>query len=323
MQRRIRISPATLTAIGLTLALACQGDKKRDENGNAPLPDKPVNEEPIQTQSSEVGILEVRAELTDAGLLIHIANTPAGATLECDLDDKPILPCHDGALFAKPTAGDHKITAVAMLDGKVAALGESAAFTILPEQISSAGPDGPDPLAVTLTKAGFLPGMTLTQAKEFAFEFALAGEPDCKAELYCKYGGDNSEFWAVCSDDGALQFKVDEGLMAMGRQKLSVQARCPDKAGPTLELHWYGVADGYEPLMLRSVADPRGQTFVYLMKADDCPLSQLSFECGEPDGQDDWALCPINNVLDKPAPGTRVRASCDGRKGPVLTLTAP
>ena len=322
MNCRFTLYPMMIIATGMILILACGRDKRRDSGENVPLPDRPVNDQPIATQASQIGILDVRADLSDAGVLLHIENLPTGATLECDLDDKPIIPCHHGALFAKPVAGDHKIIATAMLQGNVVAIGESEPFTITTDQFSGAVADQNDPLAVQVVNQDFARGMSLSTNQPYTFSFKLSKSPTCNAELYCRYGSENSSFWAICDDAGALQFTIEPGLMAMGRQSLAVQARCGDQIGPTITTHWYGVEEGYTPLTLRSLSDPEGKTFLYLMKADYCPPTQLTFECSDSKTPDDWGLCLGNNTLENAASGTRARASCDGRKGPVLTLTA-
>lgn len=315
-----KFSAKSILSLAFTLAIACHSDKKSDKDGAATLPSKPVNDEPVISQTSQLPTLIISTELTSAGLMVKINNIPDGSRLECDIDEQPIMPCHDGALISTPSIGDHKIKATAILNNQIIAIGESKPFTIKLEHIGQTNPDDIDPLRLNLTNSDFVSGMPLPVSKEFKFQFALPQPESCQAQLFCRYGSSNSDFWAKCDEQDRRQFIVDAGLMAMGRQSLSVQARCTDKVGPILELTWYGVGDNYQALSLGSVADPQGKTFAYLQKADDCSPSALTFECAEPGEGNDWALCPMNNVLDKPAPGSRVRASCDGRKGPPLKL---
>lgn len=318
MQLRHLNSTTPLICLGLTLAIACQSDKGNKDDTN--LPPKPINEQAVESSTSPLPRLDVTTEITGSGLLLRIANIPDGSVLECDLNDQAINPCHNGALITTPNLGDHKVKATALRAGEIVAIGESAPFTISAEHLPQINPDDSDPLRLSLTNADFVTGTALSVNQEYKFQFALPQPESCQAELYCRYGGNSADFWSKCNDQNNRQFVVDVGLMAMGRQSLTVQARCSDKIGPSLELTWYGVSDDYQALTLSSVADPQGKTFVYLMKSDDCPASQLSFECNEHTEGNDWALCPLNNVLEKPASGSRVRASCDGRKGPPLVL---
>src|SRR5687768_14568230 len=124
------LSPIVLATL-VALATACVKDKAKDSD-DVDIPDRPVDVTPVVARSTEQGLLEVRAELKDDGLLLHVGKVPAGATLECDLDDVPLVPCHDGALFARPGEGDHKVLVVAMKNGQRVAVGESQKFTVLP-----------------------------------------------------------------------------------------------------------------------------------------------------------------------------------------------
>src|SRR5689334_8327565 len=123
MLRLSSLQQALIYTVALGLAGGCMKNRKHDTEDTPDVPEHPVSPEPISAQSSNVGVLDLKVELRDDGMLLHVGNLPAGATLECHLDDKPLSACHDGALYARPLEGDHKISAVAIKDGNTVAIG--------------------------------------------------------------------------------------------------------------------------------------------------------------------------------------------------------
>lgn len=298
---------------------ACERLQKKGKDGPSDTPEKPVDVTPLEAQKGAQNILKILVEQQAGGLLIKFAGIPEGAKLECDMDGQAIVPCHDQALLARPKAGDHKISAIASRDGRVIALGESAPFTVIPD--GSDAVDALDPLFVAMAGDEFTPGMTLDATKEYTFKFAVnAAKAGCQPDLYCRYGGVHNDLWAICDAKAALSFKIEAGLMAMGRQELAVQGRCSDRVGPTSTFYWYGVPADYQHLAVRAVGDSNKRYILYLAKQDDCPTANVRFECAAPGSDDDFALCPSGSTIENPEQGARVRASCDGKKGPVLTL---
>jgi hypothetical protein len=319
VQAQKLLKKAALVALCCWAAFGCEKWKKKSASDND-TPASPVDLTPIEAGKSQVGILTLKVLLRDDGILLQVGQIPAGSTLECDMDDQPLVPCHDGALFARPKEGDHKISAVALKDGAVTAIGESAPFTILP---GTGGINDPDnnprnPLTVALDNPGFSNGMTVPMTQDFVAKFKYANKPTCQARMQCKYDSRSSPFWNDC-DAGGESFTVKKDIMAAGLQYLSVQATCGDQVGPILTLFWYGVPDGYKPMMLNAVQDGQGRHIVNLIKSDDCPESQQRFECAaKADGE--WSLCENGNVIDNPAAGASVRLRCSDATGPVLTL---
>ncbi len=286
------------------------------------LPQRPVDEAPVEAKSSEGGVVVVRVELRPDGLLLGLAGVPPGALLECDLDARPLVPCHDGALFSRPEAGDHKINLIALVNGQKVAFGASATFTVEPQ--NQAGPDGEvkSPLALEVSDPAFANGQIVKMTEDFTARFRFADDAaaralGCEPSLKCSYDSRTSPFWTAC-DAGSGSFTVDKDLLALGVQYLSVQARCAEHVGPILTMFFWGVPAGYEPMKLRAITDGEGRHVVSLIKADDCPDKQ-SYECSEA-ADDPFGACVNGNSVDNPPKGFRIRMSCGGKPGPALDL---
>jgi hypothetical protein len=315
----------TICAVALA-ATACVKDKKKDgDETEGKAPDRPVVETPVNAAKSERGVLEVSAAVRDDGVLLTIGKVPAGSTLECELDQKPLSDCRDNALFARPAAGDHKVEVTALKGGEIVAVGASRPFTITPS--AEGGEDSEDkkhPLTMVLdqsTGRTFTNGAAVPMTKAFAVHFKFAAEPTkCKKTpvVSCSFGAKSSAFWTEC-DQASRSYTVNQDQIAAGLQYLSVRAQCDGDVGPVLQLFWYGVPENYKPLMLRAVADGKGRSVVNLVKADDCAESEQKFFCAPPN-TDDWAACQNGNVFDSPAVNSQVRLSCGDERGPVLTF---
>lgn len=309
-----------MSIVALTSAVGCTKLRRGTKEEAAPVPLKPVDETPLEAQKSNLGIIDLKVELRSDGMLLKVANVPAGAELNCNMEDKALVPCHDSALFERPADGEHKVTAVAIKDGAPVAYGESAPFSVLPGTGGGLEADGDprNPLTLVIDDPTFKPGMPLPLNADFKAKFKYAAPPTCKAEVRCKYDSRTSQFWTEC-DTGSTSFTVAKDLMALGLQYFSAQATCGDQVGPILTLFWYGVPEGYEPLMLKSLADPNGRHVVELIRDQDCAEGQdAKFECAAKDAAE-FALCD-GNVFESPAPGYRVRFSCAGKAGPELIL---
>lgn len=309
-----------LAATVVTL-VGCIKAKKNNIQEQVDTPESPVSDEPINVTKSEKGLLNVSVTIRYDGMLLNISNVPDGATLECDLDDKPLVPCHDGAFFLRPENGDHVVTAIALKNGNLVSAGESRLFTVSP--LSESLSESPDEssLVLVMNDATFSNAMALPIAKDFTaqFKFATAKQPaDCKAELRCKYDSRTSQFWTTC-DKAASSYTVSKDIMALGLQYLSVQATCSDRIGPILTVFWYGVPEKYQPLMLQPVSDPSGRAIVSLVRDADCPEGQQIFECAA-DANTAFNKCETGNSLAAPKKGFRVRMQCDSQTGPEYTF---
>jgi hypothetical protein len=326
----MRLSPQStlLLLAALTTAVGCTKLKRGKDDG-AELPAKPVDTNPIEAQKSTLGILVITTELRSDGLMLRVANVPEGATLECDLDSKPLVPCHDGALFARPADGEHKISAVALKSGAPAAFGESAPFTILPGATGSEDEDPKTSLRLVVDDAAYRDAMPVPMAQDFVARFKLAGTPECASgpvQVKCKYDSRTSQFWTQC--DAPLagtsgSYTVAKALLALGEQVLQVQAGCGDRLGPVLTMSWSGVPDGYEPLMLKDVKDQSGRHLVELIRDADCPEGQpRKFECRFPSAQGagEFEQCQDSNSFANPPAGSKVRFRCADQTGPELAL---
>lgn len=314
MKTKQYIVMLTATAIGLS---GCIKSKKNNIEEQIDAPTSPVSDEPITVTKSEKGLLDIIVTIRDDGMLLKISNIPDGAVLECDLDDKPLVPCHDGAFFLRPENGDHVVTAVALKNSNLVSAGESKVFTVSAmSQESSESPDQGS-LVLIMNDSKFSNATTLPITSDFTarFKFATANQPkECKPELRCKYDSRTSQFWTTCDKD-ASSYTVSKDLMAMGLQYLSVQATCSDRIGPILTVFWYGVPEKYQPLMLQSVSDPTGRAIVSLVRDTDCPEGQQVFECSA-DANTAFNKCETGNSLATPKKGFRVRMVCDNQTGP-------
>lgn len=318
------MSVKKLTVACSIAALAMTGCIKGKRNNIEDKPEEPVSpvsDEPVLANKSEKGLLDVKVTIRDDGMLLNIGNIPDGATLECDLDEKPLVPCHDGAFFMRPEAGDHLVAATALKDGNMVSLGESRVFTVAPVSQETIDNSEQGSMVLMSDDASFSNGMALPYTKDFVakFKFASAKQPtDCKIELRCKYDSRTSQFWTSC-DKNASSYTVGKDLMASGLQYLSAQATCSDRVGPILTMFWYGVPDDYKPLMLQAVRDQSGKAIVSLIRDTDCPEGQQVFECS-PNATEPFEKCETGNAFAAPAKGSRVRMHCDTQTGPELTF---
>lgn len=311
---------SALSLVALAVLAGCTKLRRGREDDTEVLPSKPSEQATFDAAKSTIGIMTIEATLRSDGLLLRISNVPADAKLDCDLDNKPLVPCHDGALFSRPEAGDHKVTAVALRDGAAVAFGSSAVFTVLPVSAGAEADSDPKSGLALVPDAAFSNGMIVLMNKDFKASFKFANTPECEAKVLCKYDSRTSQFWTEC-DSGSQSFTVAKDLLALGAQYLSVQASCGDRLGPILTLQWYGVPEDYQALMLKDVRDPNGRHVVELIREDDCVEGQArKFECAVKDATE-FEQCVDSNTFDKPVAGSRVRFNCAGTAGPELVFT--
>ena len=304
--------------IATILSSACT--RKRKETSQAQAPDKPVELTPINAGKSATPLLEISAMVRDDGLLLGVKNIPAGSTLECKIGETKVEPCHDGALLSRPPAGDHEIDVTARSGTSVLAA-DKVKITVLPSNSTTTVDDATlasMPLALVIDDSTFVNGMPIKRSAQFTAKFRFVRAPDCSVTVRCAYESEQSAMWPVC--DTPSTKVIPKGLMAAGPQHLSVQASCPDKVGPKLTMFWYGVPDNYEALMLQGLKDTNKRMIFTLIRSEDCPTSQLKFECAGAAASAAFAACEKGNVLDNPPTGSRVRATCGEKTGPTLAV---
>lgn len=305
------------SALLLSVLTGCIKGKRNNIDSQEGTPVGPVSEEPIAVSKSDKGLLDIQVTIRDDGMLLNITNIPAGATLECDLDDKPLVPCHDGAFFLRPDIGDHVINAVAIKDGSMLSAGESKVFAVSPTSHGEIDSPERGSLALLMDAPTFKNATDLPISVDFIakFKFAEKNQPkDCKQVFRCKYDSRTSQFWTSC-DQNSMSYTVRKDIMAMGLQYLSMQATCSDQVGPILTIFWYGVPDNYKPLMLQAVKDQAGKAIVSLVRDLDCPEGQQVFECS-PDAATPFIKCVTGNAIADSKKGARVRLHCDNQTGP-------
>jgi hypothetical protein len=313
----IRLTSAALLSAALFFS-GCTRDRK--STSQASIPGKPIEEGPITASKSSTPLLEIRATVRDDGVLLGINNIPSGSTIECLVGGKPISPCHDGALIERPAPGDYSLEVLAKSGTSVLAA-DSSIFTVLPNNSSTTVDQGTLatlPLALVLDDNDFVNGMPVDRSKSRTFKFKFVKAPDCKPVVRCGYELENPSMWPLCDTPDTKV--IPAGRMAAGQQFLSVQASCPDQVGPVLKIFWYGVPADWEPLMLMRMEaeqDPSKRRTYVLWRNEDCPVSQLKFECSPPGATPTWTSCgDKGNVLDSPLPGSRIRATCGEKIGP-------
>src|SRR5690606_14119049 len=102
---------------------------------------KPEEPKQITATSSTYGVLTIETKTTTNSLSIRIKDVPDGARLECHLNQEPLTPCHDGAVYDLPREGRHKISAIAIKDDRIVALGESKAFEVAAVNSGNSSPE--------------------------------------------------------------------------------------------------------------------------------------------------------------------------------------
>ena len=110
--------------------------------------------------------------------------------------------------------------------------------------------------------------------------------------------------------------------MALGAQSLYVQASCGDLSGPVLHVQWYGVPDGYQPLMAIVSRDEFDQTRIELAREIDCPGNAVTWEC-RLGGTSGFESCAPGGRLESQQASNRydgVRANCRGLRGPLAGI---
>jgi hypothetical protein len=308
------LAPIGILALALSIQ-GCDQSKKGDKDDSI----QPVSQEPIQAGKSIGDLMQLEAEIRDDGILLTVLGQPAGSTLECHLNEEILTPCHDGALFAFPQPGEYSISATAIKDSKVVAVGDSNNFVIVPSQGAGETQTGDEfPLNLVVDDAAFKDYMAWNLKKDFKVSWKFFKEPNCDAKLLCRYGGRQNPFWVQCDDKG-FSFGIKKEDLASGLQELSVQASCGERRGPELTMYWYGVPEDYKPLMITPITDNQERFIFNLVKSNDCPNDDLGFQCSQTTGED-FAACENANVIDNPTPGFRVRASCKGKFGPEVTF---
>ena len=290
--------------------LACTGKKNKDEKKD------PGD---VAARSSVEGLLDVSVMVRESEIELNIKNAPKGSVFECELGKKPLTPCHNGALYKKPVQdGNYLIAVDALVMGKRVATGASQIFTITKGVVGTSTDEPNHPLALRITDPNIKFGMTVKKSKDFVIPFAFVRVGPCqKKEFRCRIGSPVSPFWTVCDPDKDA-YTVKSALINTGPQDIGIQALCGDQVGPILNLRWYGVPDDYQDLMLQDLSDGQGRHLIELVRDIDCPIEKRRYECSTSGGA--FSLCPNSNQLSQPAPGFKIRLSCEGRYGPVLSF---
>ena len=299
-----------LLGLFILAILACTGKKNKDGKNEAG---------DVVAKSSIEGLLDVSVAVRESEVQLNIKNAPKGSVFECELAKKPLVPCYSGALFKKPLQdGNYFVSVDALVLGKRVATGASQIFTITKGVVGTSTDEPNHPLALRITDPNIKFGMTVQKSKDFVIPFAFVRVGPCqKKEFRCRIGSPVSPFWTVCDLDKDA-YTVKSALINMGPQDIGIQALCGDQVGPILNLHWYGVPDDYQDLMLQDLSDGQGRHLIDLIRDIDCPVEKRRYECSASGGA--FSLCPNSNQLSQPAPGFKIRLSCEGRFGPALSF---
>ena len=312
--------PALIAPL-LATHLACEKKKSSSELGPNV---EPVAAQPIAAGRSGVGLIEVKVKVSSDALELDLEGVPEGSKLECFLGTKPLNPCHDNAQLKRPDPGDYTVGVTAFKDGRTVAIGETALFTVVPAGDVTNPLDGEstNPLILTVADDAFENGQAIdkTKGESFAFKLVASEErqlKDCTTNYRCSFGPSVSNFMTQC-DGNQPAYTVTPAMMALGLQHLTIQATCGEEEGPKYSIYWYGVPSNYENMMLYSTKDSQDNHLVQLVRATDCP-DDKRYECVGA-GATNYKLCENGNRLTKPAQGSKIRLSCNGKKGPPLTF---
>lgn len=302
----------TLILFAALMVTACQVEVQGGDETLTPL--EPEEPKQVTSNSSSYGVLFISTKVTTNSLDVSFTGVPADARLECHINQHPLQPCHDGAVYRLPTAGTHKISAVAIKNETIVAIGESKTFEITAHDDTGTSSDA-DRLLLASKLPNFELHATHLADQPFVARFDFAAVPACDATLRCAFGQSSSVFWGRCDTDGK-SFTVTPEMLAMGPQTVKVRGQCGDTIGPELHFPFIAVPADYEPLMLIHRKDNTGRHTFDLLVSTDCIGEDAKFECSEPNSE--FAGC--QNALKDPTPGTQIRLVCGATVGPALTI---
>ncbi|MEY4632134.1 MAG: hypothetical protein RIQ81_2254 [Pseudomonadota bacterium] len=311
--------PAASLAL-MPLMFACsQHDIAEIVNGKRKAPDII---DVIDGTSQDATLMKLYIDLTDQGFSIRVYNTPANAELFCRVDDRETGLCKHGDRFARPATGDHTFTVEARSSGKTID-SAIAKFTIRPDgrQNETIGSnDNAHPLALTVANDGFKNGAALQVSRATTFNFNFLQAPPCeKPVLRCALDSASNP-WSNC-DTSQYRKVIPQSLMALGSQSLYVQASCGDFSGPVLHVQWFGVPDGYQPLMPQVFRDESDQRIVELARESDCPANAVMWEC-RVRGSNYLESCGQGGRIESQYASRydAVRAICGAARGPLAGI---
>lgn len=294
--------------LGLALTLSsCTKTETEDRRKLPDIPEKPVDSVKIAAGHVDDSRFEFLLTVKDNGILITFKNIPINTEIKCTFDGTPLTPCHDGALLAKPSPGEHGINAIATRKPN----GETVEAIM--RKFTIAAPLT-DPLLMSFDMVDFKDGMALKTDKDLQIKVKFAANLDCTPVLKCSIDAHGSPFWHNCTaKDGT---KIPKAQLAKGIQTFAIQAQCGDRLGPVLESKWYGVPATYQPLMLQDIKDAKKRHLITLYRNLDC-AEQPIFQCAKP-GSTVFETCA--NLLDNPPAKTKIRVNCAGTFGPALSF---
>lgn len=315
--RRYLLACIAATAVTST---ACSQDKIADlVNGKRRAPDII---DVIDAKSQDSALMKLYVDIDAQGFGIRLYNTPVDGALSCRMDDRETGPCRHGDRFARPAPGDHTFEVMAQRGGRTID-SAIAKFTVRPDdkQTETIGSnDKHHTLAVEVTNAGFENGAALFASRATTFEFNFVQTPPCdQPALRCALDSSLNP-WSLC-DTGGFRKMIPPALMAFGAQSLYVQASCGEVKGPMLHVQWYGVPDGYQPLMAVVSRDEFEQTRIELARDIDCPGNSVIWEC-RVRGSSVFEACAPGGRVDNQLASRydSVRAACGGRRGPLAGI---
>ncbi len=315
------MAPCLPLLLATTSVLVLSSGCVKDKSKKAPADEiKAIDASPLPPQAPGVPPLEVRVDFTVNGMTLHLAKVPEGATIECRLDTEPLTPCHDGAVYARPADGEHRIFVAAFKDKKQITTGQSEPIQVkgTTASVAEANTSG---LRLVFEADTIKDDAPVPMDQDLLLRFKFETPPACDAKVQCQFGTQGTPFWTDCAADGK-SYLVRKGTgMSLGKQYFAVRAKCTEQLGPALRLQWYGVPAGYQPLQVQATKDPsKGRYLVDLVRPVDCPATDAShYECAEkPDSA--FTRCPDGNTVTTTTKGFRVRFVCGEKTGPEFIL---
>lgn len=308
---------------------ACPIISKKQPNVN--------NKEPAITtekQASQEAILDVYLLKSDANnLIILIKNIQAyeQAQLECSLNKIKLPHCTNGAFIAiDPKVESYTLTVIAKNNSqKIIGVGEARlnikdrstnlSYFLDPQTQSY---DHTLSLAlddIQIDNKTFYNGMGIRIDQDVKFSVHFINTPQCNhIELRCSSGLKDSYFKPLCDDNMSKYYP--KGSMAKGIQFLTFQSFCKDtnSYGPPLILFWYGIPFNYKFMGLEYITNISRTEYIFnLIKANDCPINLLEFECKSARSS---TFTKCSNYVKNPPPGFSIRPICNNKAYDILEL---
>ena len=315
MNKMLRVIFGLLLTTLVNVSL--QGCLHKHEESDQDPTDSPVTE-PETTTARHVKNALMKVNVSAEGIhsILSIDNIPADSILECTLDNETTFICHPDMQLDDASEGTHTLIVKAQRDGEVIAIGEANfkinRFGVLVTELPTASN-----LALNVKFEDGLDDRQLRSiAKDLKIKIELDQAPKCDVVIICRFGDDKASERRCGSKSSDL---IPAIIQNLGLNQWSAYAKCGDVVGPSANLTWKAVDDGHQEFALIHLKDTSDRHIFPIANPSECSELLLDFEC-KSTGQTAFQKCANLNVLDSPKSGSQIRATCDGKVGPAITL---